>query len=169
MPGTRSTTVQQRQEMFRLAGEHQTYRAIGDQMQVSSWTARKWVRRAKTGGLSVLISTLGRPPIGPLGNFDPRVRYVALRLKVQHPHWGAGYIVKKMCERISLKNVVRPNATTVWRYWRTFGERLTPRRHAPEPRLAPAGVAHGVWQMDFKESVLVKGVCRGRDLYASPR
>jgi len=158
MPGTCPTTVQQRQEISRLAGEHQTFRAIGDQVHVSRWTARKWARRGKNGGLSGLISTLGRPSLGPLGDFDPRVRYVALRLKLQHPHWGAAYIVKKMSERVSLKNVVLPEATTVWRYWRSFGERLSPERHAPDPRLDPAGVAHGVWQMDFKESVMVEGV-----------
>ena len=158
MPGTRLTTVQQRQEISRLAGEQQTFRAIGDQVHLSCWTARKWARRAKKGGLSALISTLGRPALGPLGSFDPRVRYVALRLKVQHPHWGAAYVVKKMSERVSLKNIVLPEATTVWRYWRSFGERLSPERHAPDPRFDLAGVAHGVWQMDFKESVMVEGV-----------
>jgi hypothetical protein len=158
MPATRSTTIQQREAMARLAEEHQTYRAIGEQLQVSFWTSRKWVRRAKHGGLTALVSTLGRPPTGPLAGFDARVRYAALRLKLEHPHWGATYIVKKLSERPALSKLVLPEATTVWRYWRSFGERLFPKRHASDPPLPPAGVVHGVWQMDFKESVTVAGV-----------
>jgi hypothetical protein len=158
MPATRSTTIQQREAMAHLAEEHQTYGAIGEQLQVSFWTTRKWVRRAKHGGLTALVSVLGRPPTGPLGGFDARVRYVALRLKLEHPHWGAAYIVKKMKERPLLSTLILPEATAVWRYWRSFGERLFPERHASDPLLPPAGVVHGVWQMDFKESVLVAGV-----------
>jgi hypothetical protein len=158
MPATRSTTIQQREAIARLAEEHQTYQAIGEQLQVSCWTARKWARRGKHGSLTALVSTLGRPPSGPLAGFDVRVRYAALRLKLEHPHWGAAYIVKKMNERTALSNLALPEATTVWRYWRSFGARLYPARHLPDPLLPPAGVVHGVWQMDFKESVMVAGV-----------
>lgn len=158
MPATRPTTVQQRQAMSHMAQNHQTYRAIGNHLHISRWTARKWVRREKQGGLSALVSTMGRPAVGPLASFDPRMHYVALRLKLEHPHWGAAYIVKKMSERAALKNLLLPEATTIWRYWRTFGERLFPKRHALDSPLASAGVAHSVWQMDFKESVLVAGV-----------
>ena len=85
---------------------------------------RKWARRAKQGGLAALVSQTGRPVTGPLAGWDPLVRYVALRLKRQHPTWGAAYVVKKMSERASLKNKQLPEATTVWRYWRLFGARL---------------------------------------------
>jgi hypothetical protein len=93
-----------------------------------------------------------------MSEFHPLVRYVALRLKRQHPSWGAVYVVKKMGERSSLTGKKLPDATTVWRYWRTLGERLRPKRHPAEPKLPTAGVAHGVWQMDAKESVRVAGV-----------
>jgi hypothetical protein len=158
MPATRATTVQQRQEMARLAGQGESYQAVANQNGVSFWTARKWIRRAKQDGLSGLVTPYGRPATGPLSGFDPMVRYVALRLKRQHVTWGAVYVVKKMGQRPSLKGKKLPEATTVWRYWRTFGDRLYPKRHAAEPQLAPAGVAHGVWQMDPKESVPVIGV-----------
>lgn len=158
MPATRVTTVQQRQEMARLAERGQTCQAIADQMGVSFWTAQKWIRRAKRGGLAALVSTLGRPATGAMSEFHPLVRYVALRLKRQHLTWGAAYIVKKMGQRASLKGKPLPDASTVWRYWRTFGDRLRPKRHPAGPKLPAAGVAHGVWQMDSKESVPVAGV-----------
>jgi hypothetical protein len=158
MPATRITTVHQRQEMARLAAEGQPYQVIADQTDVRFWTARKWVRRANKGGLAALLTQFGRPATGPMAAFDPLVRYLALRLKRQHLTWGAAYVVKKMTEHPLLKGQKLPNATTVWRYWRSFGNRLRKARHPSDPKLPAAGVAHGVWQMDAKESVPVAGV-----------
>jgi hypothetical protein len=158
MPATRATTVQQRQEMARLFEQGLTCQAIAVQLGVSFWTARKWIRQAKRGGLAALVTVFGRPVTGSLSAFDPLVRYVALRLKRQHPTWGAAYIVKKMSERPSLKGRALPEATTVWRYWRSFGEGLWPKRRPAATQWPAAGVVHGVWQMDAKEPVSVAGV-----------
>ena len=158
MPATRATNVQQRQEMARLAEQGESYRAVAECTGVSFWTARKWIRQARRGGLSALVTTRGRPPTGPLSSFDPLVRYVALRLKRRHRTWGAAYVVKKMGEHPSLKSKPLPSPVQVWRYWRSFGDRLLPRRRPAQPKQAPAGVAHGVWQMDAKESVSIAGV-----------
>jgi transposase len=158
MPATRATTIQQRQEMNALAEQGVACHRIADQTGVSFWTARKWTRRAKHGGLSALVTTFGRPNSPPMSKLDPLVRYVALRLKRQHKTWGADYVVKKLGERSSLKGKKLPSAPTVWRYWRTFGERLFPPRSPAEPQLPAAGVAHAVWQLDPKESVQVAGV-----------
>jgi hypothetical protein len=158
MPATRATTIQQRQEMARLADQGQSYQAVAQQTGVAFWTARKWVRQARRGGVAALVSTFGRPATGPMSGFDPLVRYVALRLKRQHRTWGAAYVVKKMGEHPALQGKRLPSPTTLWRYWRSFGDRLLPRRHPAQPQRPPAGVAHGVWQMDAKESVPVAGV-----------
>jgi len=93
-----------------------------------------------------------------MSGFDPLMRYVALRLKCEHKTWGAAYVVKKMGERPSLKGKKLPRPITVWRYWRSFGDRLFPKRRPAQPKHPPAGVAHGVWQMDTKESLYVAGV-----------
>jgi hypothetical protein len=158
MPATRTTTVQQRQEMARLADQGESCQAVAQQSGVSFWTARKWIRQARRGGLAALVTTFGRPATGPMSAFAPLVRYVALRLKRQHRTWGAAYVVKKMDEHPSLKGKRLPSPTTVWHYWRSFGDRLFPKRHPAQPRRPPAGVAHGVWQMDTKESVPIAGV-----------
>ena len=155
MPATRATAVQQRQEMAQLADQDETYQSVADQTGVSFWTAQKWIRRARRGGLAALVTTFGRPATGPMSEFDPLVRYVALRLKHQHKTWGAAYVVKKMGEHPSLKGKKLPSPTTVWRYWRSFGDRLFPKRRPTQPKRPRAGVAHGVWQMDAKESVPV--------------
>ena len=51
MPATLATTVAQRREMMLLAEEGYPYTAIAEQVEVSFWTVRKWVRQAKRGGL----------------------------------------------------------------------------------------------------------------------
>jgi len=63
-----------------------------------------------------------------------------------------------MSERPSLKDKTLPEASTVWRYWRSFGDRLWPKRRPAEAQWPAAGVVHGVWQMDAKESVPVAGM-----------
>jgi len=134
------------------------YQTVADQAQVSYWTVRKWARRARHEGLEALVTRWGRPVTGPMADGDFRVRYVALRLKRQHPTWGAAYVIKKMRGHPSLQHKSLPSAPTLWRYWRSFGNRLTPSRQPATPKTPPAGVAHGVWQMDAKESVIVPGV-----------
>lgn len=158
MPATRPTTLQQRQEMVRLAQAGYTTQMIASQMGVSRWTARKWRRRGRSGDPAALVSAWGRPATGPLAQWPALVRYLALRWKRQHPTWGAAYVVQRLRRHPSLLHEPLPSRVSLWRYWRTFGERLFPQRHAPEPKLPRAGVVHGVWQLDFKESVEVAGL-----------
>ena len=124
MPDRQATSIGQRSEMMRLVEEGRTYAEVAEQVGVSYWTARKWIRRGKRGGLENLASSYGRPALGPLGGFDPLVRYIVLRLKKEHPKWGAEYVVKKLKEKPSLKGKEIPGGTTIWRYWRSFGDRL---------------------------------------------
>lgn len=158
MPVTRVTTVQQRQEMAHRVAQGAPYQTVAYQSQVSYWTVRKWARRARQGDLEALVTQWGRPATGPMADSDFLVRYVALRLKRQHPTWGAAYVMKKMKQHPALKDKKIPSVTTLWRYWRGFGARLLPRRLPATAQPPPAGVAHGVWQMDAKESVIVPGV-----------
>jgi len=158
MPATRASTIQQRQAIADLTAQGHSYQAVAQQLGLSFWTVRKWARQAKRGGLAALVSSMGRPATGPMAETDPLIRYVALRLKRQHPTWGAAYIRKKMSERASWHGQPLPDATSLWRYWRSFGDRLWPQRRPAEAKLPQAEVAHGVWQMDAKESVPVAGV-----------
>ena len=158
MPATRATTVQQREEIGKLGQVGYSDDIIGKQVGVSCWTARKWRRRGRSGDLAALVSRMGRPPTGPLTDCHPLVRYLALRLKRQHPTWGAAYIVQQMQAHPALRDQPLPSPTTVWRYWCSFDQRLLSKRPTPEPKPAKAGVVHGVWQLDFKESVPVPGV-----------
>jgi Homeodomain-like domain/Integrase core domain len=158
MPATRPTTIQQRQEILRLAERGMTVAAIAQALQLAPRTVRKWRQRAAAGREGALVSCMGRPTSGPLGTRSQLMRYVALRLKRKHLTWGATYIIKKMSEHPGLQGQALPDRTSVWRYLRPFSDRLRPARPRPEPRPSDGSVLHGVWQLDFKESVAVAGV-----------
>ena len=158
MPETQATTIAQRCEMMHLVEEGCTYAEAAQQIGVSFWTARKWIRIGKKQGLKNLASSYGRPKAGPLSGFDPVIRYLVLRLKRQHPKWGAEYVLKKLSEKLSLKKKEPPSATTIWRYWRSFGDRLFTQRDPSRSKISPSNIPHGVWQMDAKESVQIPGV-----------
>jgi len=158
MPATQATTLAQRREMMRLVEEGHTYASVGEQVGVSFWTARKWIRIGKKFSIENMASRYGRPATGPLAGFDPQIRYVVLRLKRQHPKWGAEYVVKKLGEKATLKGCKLASAMTIWRYWRSFGDRLFTKRDPPKSKIAPSEIPHGVWQMDAKESMQIPGV-----------
>ena len=103
MPVTRVTTVQQRQEMAYRVAQGAPYQTVAYQNQVSYWTVRKWARRARQDGLEGLVTCWGRPVTGPMADAAFLVRYIALRLKRQHPTWGAAYVLKKMKQHPALK------------------------------------------------------------------
>jgi len=158
MPATQATTIAQRREMMRLVEEGSTYAATAQQIGISFWTARKWIRLGKKYGVQNLASSYGRPRAGPLHGFDPMIRYIVLRLKRQHPKWGAEYVLKKLNEKHSLMKQELPSTTTIWRYWRSFGDRLFTKRDPSRSKVSPSNIPHGVWQMDAKESVQIPGV-----------
>jgi transposase InsO family protein len=132
--------------------------AIAQALQLAPRTVRKWRRRAAAGQIGGLVSQMGRPRSGPLGTRSALLRYVVLRLKRKHLTWGASYLLKKMSEQPSLYGQALPDRTSVWRYLRPFSDRLRPARPQPEARPSDSVLVHGVWQLDFKESVPVPGV-----------
>jgi transposase len=158
MPARQATTIGQRQEMMRLVEEGNTYAGVAEQLGVSFWTARKWIRIGKRCGVEQLASCYGRPRAGPLAGYDRMIKYKVLRMKRKHPGWGAEYVLKKLRETPGIEGKKLPGETTIWRYWRSFGERLFRKRDPSKSEIKPSEIPHGVWQMDAKESMHIPGV-----------
>ena len=81
MPTTQATAIADRREMMRLVAAGHTYATVAEQVEVSFWVTRKWIRQGKRHGLENLASRYGHPRTGPLAHANPMVRYVILRLK----------------------------------------------------------------------------------------
>jgi len=79
-------------------------------------------------------------------------------MKLEHPKWGAEYVVKKLKEDRWLKGKKLPSAMTIWRYWSSFGNRLYKKRDPQRSEIKPSEIPHGVWQMDAKESMQIPGI-----------
>lgn len=158
MSARKATSVSQRREMLHLADKDCTFAEVAEEVGVSFWTARKWIRQGKKVGEENLASSYGRPVTGPMAACDPTIRYLALRMKRQHPKWGAEYVLKKLREKHNLQGKKLPSATTIWRYWRSFGNRMYAKRDPPRSKIAPSEIPHGVWQMDAKESMEIPGI-----------
>jgi len=147
--------VQQRREFWRRHQAGLSYTEIAAQMGVSKECIRYWCRRQRDGG--EVFSRYGRSPSGLLSHFDPKVRYVLLRLRVQHPRQGPSRLLYHLCKRPSLRGLPLPSETQIGRYlrqWPRFhrNHACQPRRQRPAPPTRP----HQRWQLDFKMGIALR-------------
>lgn len=155
----RNTTHAQRVQMVsrHLTGE--TLAAIAADMGGSLYTVRKWWRVYRHAGWAALVSRPPGPPAqGALAEFTDLVKYVALRLKREHPGWGLDVLLLEMSRRPSLVGTRLPHRTALYNYLKPFYARFRARRlrvKRPATRLTAVQVVHQRWQIDFKGDVRV--------------
>lgn len=160
------TSYADRQKMVMLHQAGVPYWRIARQTGWRYETVRQVVRRYKREGEAALHpQRLGRPPHGPLSSFDAKVRLAVLRIKRQHPGWGAEVVRAELAKRAWMTPQQLPSASSISNYFSQFGSRLlTPRPHKQpsraQPRLPAAPAVHGCWQMDVDERVVLPGVGR---------
>jgi len=144
-----------------LAGE--TLPQVAESLHLNFYTIRKWWRLyRKQGWAGIIPKPAGPPPTGPLSEFDPLVKYVALRLKREHPAWGMDMLLLHMSRRPSLASKTLPKRTALWSYLHRFYPRLMEHRRlrARRPLQTTPRVTgvHQCWQMDFKGDVTINGL-----------
>lgn len=79
------TTPDQRRSFFEQHHAGRSYRQIAEAAHVSPMCVRYWYRRLRNG--KPAKTTYHRGPAGSLHSFDPMIRYVVLRLRLEHPGW----------------------------------------------------------------------------------
>jgi len=159
----RETIQVERIEMVERHVAGEPLAEIAKSMDRSVYTVRKWWRTYRDQGWAGLEPKAKGPPrVGALGRFDPMVKYVALRLKRQHPGWGTPILRIYMQRQSSLANLAIPGNTALWNYLKQYGDRLIqPKRlftKRPQPDTPKRGQqAHECWEMDFKGDERVGG------------
>ncbi len=158
----REITHAERVEIVERHQAGETLKAISESLGLSKYTVRHWWRAFRDGGWVALESVpKGPPSVGPLGRFDPLIKYVALRLKREHPAWGPEMLRLHMSRRQSLRGITLPKNTALWSYLQQFGPRLIAPRRKPTKRPAcppiRADAPHKCWEMDFKGDCVVSG------------
>lgn len=158
------TTLADRQQIVALKKGGQSHRSVAAATGWHIETVRKVWRNFKQSAEAGLTSVkVGRPATGALSTFDPLVRYVALRLKLERPGAGPDVILADMAIRPSLRGMGLPSSSSLGVYFSQFGERLVlPRRHLQLPgqssKLSPATAVHECWMLDFDEKLNWSGV-----------
>lgn len=149
------TTGRQRRLFYERHIHGETYEEIALDMGVSCECVRYWCRRQRAG--KGVENQYQRAAPGLLSRFPAIVRFVILRLRLEHPRWGAGRIRHAVQQRVWLRGVALPSVTQIGRYlhqWVRFRRRPTQRLQRQRPR-QPQHV-HECWQMDFKIGIVLQ-------------
>jgi hypothetical protein len=151
----RKLSHRERVEMIQWHEQGMSLGQIAQCLGVHRDTVKKWWRVYREAGWEGLYpKPCGDGASGPLCRFDPLVRYVALRLKREHPGWGPEVLLLAMYRRASLAGKRLPGRSALAGYLQPYLERL---RHG-RPRVlrrpaAPQGrvwQVHECWEIDFK-------------------
>jgi len=144
------TSAAERQQFYERHQRGATYGEIAMCFGVSLGCVRYWCRRQRNGGSPT--SCTAQRAGGLLCRFDARVRYVILRLRLEHPRWGPGRLRFHLERRRSLSGLRLPQPAQIGRYlhqWPRFRRRHKPPRRPVERPQQPTAV-HQRWQVDFK-------------------
>ena len=161
----RRTTVAERNHFIDLKLAGHTLKEVAEETGWSFECVRYWWRCCRDGGRKALDPPDGRGQRGgPMSTFPEEVRFSFLRIKKEHPGWGAAVARPRVAERLSLPEDELPSISTIERYWAKFPDRLYQHHHKRQPSKESKGPKpkepHERWQADFKEKVKVEGIGR---------
>ena len=158
----RETTHAERVAMIERHLSGQSLHTIAIALGRNYYTVRTiWRSYQRSGWAGIAPAPKGPPHRGQLSDFAPRIKYVLLRLKCQHPGWGVNTLLLHAQRRPSLAGLRLPKRSSIATYLAHFGARLGRAHRAPTRRPlsspAPALAPHQCWQIDFKGDERVAG------------
>ena len=138
-----------REKIVKLKKRGKTIEAIAEQLELSFSTVRQiWRRYRDKGeeGLAINYQCCGRRGIR-----SPQfVSKQAIKLRTEHPKWGAGLIRVVMQQK--WPDLQIPSERTLQRWFLAQGLSKRKNRYLTQNRTR-ANSVHEVWQMDAKERV----------------
>lgn len=158
MPWQEVSTMSLRHEFVLLAeSEGANMSALCCRFGISPKTGYKWLARYHEAGLSALMDRSRRPQVSPYQTSTDVARAI-LRLRDQHPAWGARKLRKRLCV-LGHRNL--PGPSTIHAILVREG-RIDPAetvKHQPWIRFEHEA-PNQLWQMDFKgHFALSQGRC----------
>jgi hypothetical protein len=146
------TSPTQRRQFYTLHQKGYIYAEIAERFEVSKMCVHYWCRHLRDG--KDTQTTYRKKPLGLLRRFHPRVRFVILRLRLEHTRWGPNRILAKLRKRPSLLGLKLPSEAEIGRYlhqWRRF--RRKPKKKPVMERSEQATQVHQRWEIDFKVGI----------------
>ena len=158
----RQTSVADRHRFIDLKLKGCSLKEIAESSHWSLYCVRHWWRRYRDGGREALEPPDGRKQRGGhMSTFPGVVRFALLRVKKEHPKWGAAVARPRVAQRLGRPEEEMPCVSTIEKYWAQYRDRLYKRHRRRAPGQAPGPKPqepHERWQADFKVKMLVEGL-----------
>lgn len=157
------TTIAERNEFIDLKFAGNTLAEIAEKTGWSFYCVRHWWRQYREGGREALAPEDKRTQRGKLSKFPGVIRFAMLRIKKEHPGWGAAVAQLQAAKDLNLSVEEMPSVSAIEKYWAQYKWRLYKRHHErhptkkSEPKSKPEA-PHERWQADFKVKMQVPGV-----------
>lgn len=153
----RETTFEERMKIGERWEAEQTDPEIAAAMGRPVPTVRKWRRKYQREGRSGLVSRMGRPPAGALGQFPLEMRDAVREMRECCPGWGPVTIRTELEDDRRFDGMKLPDRSRIAAFLKQ--ENLTRKyeRHSelPQPHAAEPERAHEEWEMDAQGVVKV--------------
>jgi hypothetical protein len=156
----RKTTLEERIEIGERweAGQTDPENALA--MGRSVWTVRKWRRKHQHKGRRGLVSCMGRPATGALGQFPQLIRDEVREMRESHPGWGPLTIRTELEDDLRFAGTQLPSRSRIAAFLKQeeFTRKYERHSELPQPFATDAQRAHEEWEVD------AQGVMKVRDL-----
>jgi hypothetical protein len=158
------TSIVERNKFIDLKLSGCTIAEIAEKTGWSYYCVRQWWRRFREGGRPALKPEDGRKQRGgAMSTFPGVIRFALLRIKKEHPGWGAPVARLQAGKQLNIAQQELPSVSTIEKYWAQYKRRLYKRyrksyaEKKDESKPKPEE-PHERWQADFKVKMQVAGL-----------
>lgn len=156
----RRTTLKERIEIGERWEAGQRDPQIATATGISVWTVRKWRRKYQQDGRSSLVSRMGRPATGALGQFPLELRDAVREMRTGNPGWGPLTLLTELGADEYFQHLKLPSRSRVAAFLNEKGFTGKYERHTqlPQPQARIPQRAHEEWEMDAKGMMKISGL-----------
>jgi transposase len=146
------TSLRERKLIEELSKEGMSDRQIGERLNLSCHTVRKWRRRLRREGKSALYSRMGRPKRGAMSSFPEAMREQVSVWRRAHPGWGPKTLKAELQRHADYAGQRIASRPTLARWLKEAGlsRRYEKHQELPHLRLSPSQACHEEWEMDAR-------------------
>lgn len=154
------TTFEERIEIGERWEAGQSDAEIAAAMLRSVWTVRKWRRKYQRSGRSGLVSHIGRPPTGALGQYSPEMRQKISEMRKARPKWGPVTIRTELEADPGYADQQLPSRSRIAAYLHQEDFTRKYERHSelPQPKATKPERAHEIWEVDAQGVIKIPGL-----------
>jgi len=158
--GNHPITLAERLEIMERAERKEKDIKIAVAMKLSKAVVRKWRRKAKDGGPDGLLTVMGRPKTGALGQFAEELRDEIKEKRKDHPGWGASVLRAEVANDKRFAGLRIPSRSRIAAYLKKEGLTRRYARHSQLSNLKGQTISscHEEWEMDAEGVCKVAGV-----------